>query len=510
MKSNILTLILSCCLSVIYAQAILKGTITLKDSGKPLEGVAITAVGISNKAYTDRNGFFSLECKGLGVGDVLTLIAEKDNYVVVDKDALREVTLRKDPNRLFNFFMQEENKRKSDIEKATKVITDNANKNAKEEAKQFDDIKALIERKLQVASLNEIERKAYQDSIYKLNLRIADIYTKQESVIKQAAELAEQLTAFDVTKASTEAKQADSLFKAGQLEAAYNTLDEAKMKQRAKAAKELLEQTVNDYMQKGKLAEANGKYEAAARLYEEGVKLDSFNIENIWTLAYFLGQQNQTQKGIYYYEKALSLAKSEELVATFSMNLGNIYKTINNKPEAEKYYLKSLEIRERLSKSNAAQFEPYLATTAMNLGIFYTDNNRINEAIQILQKSLAIRQRLYKTYQATNLIGLAYCLNNLGFAYVKNKEIDKASEHIKQSQILKSDNSYVFRSWACYYAVKNEPQKAIDNLSIAADMGFDQSEWIEQEKSLDSIRTHLKYASILKKIVANKIRFQKP
>ena len=82
-----------------------------------------------------------------------------------------------------------------------------------------------------------------------------------------------------------------------------------------------------------------------------------------------------------------------------------------------------------------------------------------------------------------------------------------AKEYLEQSQALKPDNSYVFRTWACYYAVKNENEKAIDNLNTAAKMDFDQSEWVAREKTLDAIRRHPKFQAIMDRIEKNKVKY---
>ena len=348
--------------------------------------MSLQAVGISNKAFTDDNGFYELKCTGMSAGDVVSLIVSKDGFVILDKSVLQEVPIRKDPNRRFDFVVQEESKRKTEVERAEKNIKDNINRKTDEQTKVLDARLAGIESKLQQSSINDIERKAYTDSIQKLNTERYDLINDREKALQLARETAEKLTAFDTEGASKELKQAQALFEADKLDSAYTAINELTIQNKVKAAKRLQQKSdslrnsaIQDYFYKGQLAIANGKFDEAKHLYTEGVNLDTTNVDNIWTLADFLYEQNETHKAITYYERALYLSKTDDLIGTFCNNLGMAYSNINNMPEAEKHYLQSLDIYARLAQSNPQQFEPDLATTAMGLGIYYrTINNTVH------------------------------------------------------------------------------------------------------------------------------------
>ena len=62
-------------------------------------------------------------------------------------------------------------------------------------------------------------------------------------------------------------------------------------------------------------------------------------------------------------------------------------------PEAEKFYLQSLEIYTRLAQQNPAQFEPDLALTLNNLGVFYEDTKQLEKARAFYSRALALRQK---------------------------------------------------------------------------------------------------------------------
>ena len=420
---------------------ILRGLVIIKgEDKKPLKGVSIQVVGISNKAFTDDNGFYELKCTGMSAGDVVSLIVSKDGYVILDKNALQEVPIRKDPNRRFDFVMQEEGKRKSDVDMAEKRIVANMNKQFDAQKSELETIRTTLDNKLQQTTLNEAERRFYQDSLVKVNIAAQKANQDRDKALQLARETAEKLTAFDTEGASKELKQAQTLFEAGKLDSAYTAINELTIQNKVKAAKRLQQKSdslrnsaIQDYFYKGQLAIANGKFDEAERLYTEGVNLDSTNVDNLLKLANFLYSQNETLKAITYYERALSFSKTDDLIGTFCNNLGIAYKTVNKILESEKYYLKSLDIYTRLSKSNPQQFEPYLATTAMNLGNYYQTINKMPEAEKYYLQSLDIYARLAKSNPQQFEPYLASTANNLGEYYRVNNKMPESEKYYLQS-----------------------------------------------------------------------------
>ncbi|MEI7587140.1 tetratricopeptide repeat protein [Runella sp.] len=427
----------------------LTGIVVLKDDEqKTLSGVSVTAVGVANGAITDSDGYFSLVCVGQNAGDVVTLLVKKDGYVVLEENALKEVTIRKDPTRLLRIVMQEKNKRESEVKRAEENIKNTIINHTDKQTKALNARLAHIEGKLQQSGLNDIERKAYLDSIQKLNTEKYSLLNDRDKAIQLARETAEKLTAFDVSKASDEARRSDSLFRVGNLEGAYAALDENKMKERAKATKELLEQTIKDYMQKGQLAIANGKFEEAERLYTEGVRLDSANVDNIWTLSYFLREQNKIYEAIHYYEKALSLAQTPELKATFQNNLGNLYRVNQKMPQAEEAYNEALKIYSQLAEKNPDAFLPDLATCLNNLGTYYYSNQKMPQAEEAYNEALKIYRQLAEENPDAFLLCVAGTLNNLGLFYSENQKMSQAerayNEALKIRKQLAEKNPDVF------------------------------------------------------------------
>ena len=102
------------------------------------------------------------------------------------------------------------------------------------------------------------------------------------------------------------------------------------------------------------------------------------------------------------------------------MRLGLFYSDVQKMAEAEKMYLRSLEIYERLAKSSPAQFEPGLANTLGSLSFFYLFVNKYLEAQAAAEKVLSLDSTKTRMY------------GNLGHSYLLRSEWDKAKQMYEQ------------------------------------------------------------------------------
>jgi len=158
-------------------------------------------------------------------------------------------------------------------------------------------------------------------------------------------------------------------------------------------------------------------FETTMACFEKSLKAQRTR-DNLWGYALFLHKHNQPHKVEQLYLELLELVQADESdLATTAMNLGVFYATVQKMPEAEKIYLRSLEITERLAKANPAQFEPDLALTAMNLGVFYSAVRKMPEAETMFRLSLDIYERLAKANPAQFEPDLAKTAMNLGNFY---------------------------------------------------------------------------------------------
>jgi tetratricopeptide (TPR) repeat protein len=446
MKKVLLSIIALAFVAQMAAQSnnILRGIISLKgEERKPLKGVSVQAVGISEPVLTDDNGFYEIKCKGMSAGDDVTLVVKKEGYVPIHKEALQAVTIKKLPTQLFHIVMQEEGKQKSDISKAEKNIKDNANQNFQKIQAELLAMREQMSQYAQQPGLNDIERKGYLDSISHINTRLYQATQERDAAIALAAKTAEQLLAFDTEGASKESKRALAFVEQGKLDSAYASMNEETIRRKANAAKQLQaksdslrQSAIVDYFYKGQLAVANGKFADAERLYREGINLDSTDVYNIWTLASFLAEQNKKHEAIHYYEKALRLTKTSESKAHFQNNLGILYRSNQKMPQAEAAYNAALKIFRQLAEKKPDAFLQDVAMTLNNLGVFYRANQKMLQAEGAYNEALKIYRQLAGKNPDAFLPDLAMTLNNLGDYYGINNKMPQAEAAYKEALLI--------------------------------------------------------------------------
>ncbi|MCC6281088.1 MAG: tetratricopeptide repeat protein [Saprospiraceae bacterium] len=141
-------------------------------------------------------------------------------------------------------------------------------------------------------------------------------------------------------------------------------------------------------------------------------------------------------------------AQFEPYLGSVARNLAVIYKALEKMREAEKMYGRSLEIFERLAKSNPAQFEPDLAITVFNLGNFFLEVQKMPEAEKMYQRSMEIFERLSKQNPAQFEPALAITLNNFGKFQQTNNAFSKAQDlysralSIRKNQMLNGQSHF--------------------------------------------------------------------
>jgi tetratricopeptide (TPR) repeat protein len=350
-------------------------------------------------------------------------------------------------------YSQEEAKRKWQIERAEKTIKDQINRKLTEQIQIIDGHLATIATKLKQPNLSELDREDLIDAQEKLNTQREERSHDRDKSVQIAHETAESLVAFDADGVSKELKQAQTLFEAGKLDIAYTAISEVTIKNKLKTSPDLLKNAVQDYMYKGLMAIANGKFEEGKRFYTEGVLLDNKNLTNLRILANCLFLQNEKLKAISYFGQALSLSKTDEQIAVFSNHLGVANVAVNKVSEAEKYYLQAFNIYVKLAKNNPQQFEPHWAHAATNLGVFYSDINKMPEAERFYLQSLDLYTRLAKTNPQQFEPNLARATMNLGIYYADINKMLEAEKYYLQSlaqhqQWAKNNSSEFEPDWA--------------------------------------------------------------
>lgn len=271
------------------------------------------------------------------------------------------------------------------------------------------------------------------------------------------------------------------------------------------------------YDNQQKYKQADNNYRRCVDIYRKWVKLEPGEHESnlassLLNYGVARGHMNDAEGSIALYREALAIWEELEkkspgeytdAIASVNNNLGVTYYNMDNWPEAEKAYVATLEAFQQLENLHPGQYFDEVARSENNLGLFYIDVNRLPEGIVMLEKALKVREKQYAEAPDVFSLDLAYGLNNLGYAYLKNGQVEAAGPRLKRSQELKSDNSWVYRNLACYYALQNDIPNGIANLRKAADLGYNEPNWLAQEKSIDPLRGHADFPAIAEKIRKN-------
>ncbi len=162
-------------------------------------------------------------------------------------------------------------------------------------------------------------------------------------------------------------------------------------------------------------------------LYYELVAADEDDKAALYNLLGVLyDDQNQPQKAITYYLKAIAIreklyAENPERyagnLATSYNNAGNLYSDQGQPKQAEAYYLKAIAIYEKLYEENPERYAGDLADIYNNAGIFYKDQGQPKQAEAYYLKAIAIREKLYAENPERYAGNLATSYNNAGVFY---------------------------------------------------------------------------------------------
>ena len=162
-----------------------------------------------------------------------------------------------------------------------------------------------------------------------------------------------------------------------------------------------------------------------ARYYiETRAALDTTNAAWQFDAGHYLDRQNQHQKAIAYYDKALKIFRRQvqenpqaydpDLASTLN-NLAALYSNIQRFDESEAMYTEALEIYRRIAKSNPQAYEPDMAMTIYNCGLLNLIQEKYAEAIPLFEIALNIYRHLAQNNPAQQqwYVGSLYFLSTL-------------------------------------------------------------------------------------------------
>ena len=389
----------------------LAGYVSEQNTGKKIAGAMIKSFH-ANPIETSNSGYFILTFQNMARGTNIIVQAEKNGWELVNEKEMSTL-IPENPD-----------------EKPFKIVLCKAGMLAIAKSKYYETFELNLQK--------ELDR---QKALNKGNAKkIASLEEDFARVQKQLYGLADEYSRIDLSSASEKDLKAIALFKAGKYDefiklknSIVTEVQVDKAIQNKKEASKIIantDSTIALYFKSQKdIANTlvlQFKFNEAEKVYENIVSKDTSNFVNTFDLAYFLDNQNQQDKAMLYYRRALKLAKPEAETGNVQINLGNLYKAKNDYNAALNAYQKALEIYERLAKTSPATYEPGLAMTQNNLGLFYHDKNDYPAALNAYQKALEISQRLSKTNPTTYEPDVASTQHNLGNLYADKNDYPAA------------------------------------------------------------------------------------
>ncbi len=188
---------------------------------------------------------------------------------------------------------------------------------------------------------------------------------------------------------------------------------------------------INDYILKGNIERATGKYNEAISSYKTALggtrllnlRITEGKIYNLMASAYDLLGEKEVAKTMV--NKAIKDQKAihdlKGLAITYN-NLGLIYYTSSLYKESLEYYKKSLNINLNLDLKYA------IARDYTNIGLVFSSNEEYDKAISYYNKALNLRKTL------DDRIGIAITKNSFALLYInKDSNYDKALDIYQQS-----------------------------------------------------------------------------
>ena len=441
MKQVLFILLLLKTITLIAQQSEIKGIISIHNSeyetGKR-QYVANAQVEDDFKKATaqttDANGNFKLVFVRIPEKTSVQLIVKKEDLQVVNIDGLSAVTGQRD---LVRLSMAKPDKIAEYRRQIYQVGKTEAEKNLAAQLKKKGEQITTLQKDV-VKNKTAIER---------LQKEYAELQAFASKIEEQAQDLARRYAPINLDDAAPLYRESFRLFQQGELgqalqilrgagliKQANNIFAERKniqnIRNEADHRDSIQDQRTKDLMQvlglKADLHKARFEWDSVLFCLELRVNLDSTNVHKIWSLADFLAKQNQIHEAIYYYEKALSFAKTSELEAAFLHNLGTQYFTNGMMTQSEATYENALKIYRQLAEKNPDAFLPDVAMTLTNLGNYYHGNQKTTQSEVAYEEALKTYRQLVEKNPELFLPDLATALTNRGNYYHDNQKIPQA------------------------------------------------------------------------------------
>jgi tetratricopeptide (TPR) repeat protein len=396
---------------------ILRGRITLNT--KRGEGIANVQVQVPghNPVFTVDSGYFEKELPGIKPGNNVKLSVHLTGKEVVNGHNL-EVTFKDAPSTDVHIVMCKIRERTRwaclyyEIE-----LEEHINKSYKK-------------------SLAGITRK-YEKDAQKLYEEKEKLRQNYKTALNQSKKLAEQIAVIDLEKVSVLYGEAITLVKREELDKAVKVLDDKKIESEARKAREKLQDSANAFILKARIFTSKLKFDEAETYFRKAVNLDRGNFYSAYSFAGFLYNQNRFKESFPLYQRALTLANTDDKKCLTLNSLGNLYSSTTRFLEAEAAYNKALEHYRVLAEKNPNAYLPYVAMTLNNLGILYSDTSRFTDSEKAYNEALKHYRVLAEKNPNKFLPDVAMTLNNLGVLYKNTSRIAEAETVYSESLTIR-------------------------------------------------------------------------
>lgn len=437
-------------------------------SGTKLVGVTIT-LSVGNPQVSQAQGAFSFN---IPAGKSFSLVsAKKNGYTLADPEYTRRTFMYSASNP-FYVILEDEAQLQADI----KVATDKVRKTLKRELrKREDELDELRE-------ANAITQAKYDS----LRAEFAVYRQSSEALVN---ELAERFAAIDYDQLDDfnrqvqqyiedgELLKADSLINTrGSLEERYARVKEqesvnTQREEEIRAEQESLSksQKLTQREKKDLMSDLYAKHAIYLQAYQQDsalyclkmrADLDTTNVDAVGEYAYLCHNQYKFSDSEKYYHiclRAYTLSKDFSNLATIQNNLGNLYLSLHDYENSEKYSKLALENRELLFKQNPDAYREGLAITQYNLGLLYGKLFDNKNSQMYFELALENQELLCKHDPEVYRAGLASTQSNLAILYSALHDYENSEKYFllafENKELLFKQNPEAYR--AIYASAQN-------------------------------------------------------
>ena len=402
MKKHFLIFLLTFPTFLAFGQQVpLNGVVRIHNSkfetGKT-ENVQFAAVsenrGRAQVALTKANGEFKLVLIGIAPDSSFSFQVKKDGLEVVNISELEAVAGQLDK---VEIFMSEPQYLADFRDRIYEV-----GKTSAEKALEKKQSKLMAELK---AEKGKNERN--ENRIRELSNDLSRVFSELSKLEERANELADKYARVNLDLASERYQKAFDFFQKGELDQATLLLQasvknaeaifaererisntEKELEERKKEERLSTKTTSQELRVKADAHYSKGEWDSVSVTYEILLLLDSTDVDNLYEAAHFLSRQNEHERAIQLYEKALGSTKNKMQTADIHLELGLLYQSTQRLEEAENAFLTTYELRKELAEENPNEYLVQLSPPLVNLGNLYAEKKQFEAAAAAYQESL--------------------------------------------------------------------------------------------------------------------------